>query len=277
MLPAATAEISELIRGPIADQELGRAAALLARIEYPDLEIRPVLEQLDRFADSVDGRLSGRRDGDAAVSAINQLLFEELDFQGNRHDYYDPRNSFLNDVLQRRTGIPISLSVVYLEIARKLDLPIHGVALPCHFLVKYHQRPKLFFIDPYHEGRLLNKRGCSELVRTLNGRPVELTDLHFAAVSDQHIILRMCNNLRGIYLTSRQYRKALQVIELILALEPNSPDELKQRAWLNQELGHRKQALNDLEIYAALRPDGQDAQDVQKWIGNIRRTLARLN
>ena len=277
MPTTATAELAELIRGPIAEQQLARAAASLALIEYPDLDVEPVVERLHRFADSLDARLGGRRDGHGAVSAINRLLFEELDFRGNRHDYYDPRNSFLNDVLERRTGIPISLSVVYLEIARQLDLPIYGVALPCHFLVKYEQRPRLFFVDPYHEGRLLNRQGCVELVRTLQGRAVELNDLHFAAVSDLHIILRMCNNLRGIYLTSRQYRKALQVIEVVLALEPNSPEELKQRAWLNHELGRRKEALNDLEIYAALRPEGSDSQDVQRWIENIRRTLAQLN
>ncbi len=277
MPTTATADLAERIRRAIEEQQLGCAAATLALIEYPDMEIERVADQLDRFADDVDRRLTGRRDGETAVSAINRVLFEDHGFQGNRQDYYDPRNSFLNDVLERRTGIPISLSVVYLEIARKLDLPIFGVGLPSHFLVKYQSGPKLFFIDPYHEGRLLNRQGCFELVRTLQGRSVELTDLHFAAVSDLHIVLRMCNNLRGVYLTSRRYRRALQVIETILALEPNSPDELKQRAWLNHELGRRKEALNDLEIYAALRPDGLDAEDVQTWIGNIRRTLAQLN
>ncbi len=277
-MPAtATNGLAELIRNPIANRQLGRAAGMLARIEYPDLDISPVLDELQRYADSVERRLKGRGDGAAVVSAINKVLFEDHGFQGNRHDYYDPRNSFLNDVLERRTGIPISLSVVYLEIARKLELPIYGVALPSHFLVKFEEPSKRFFIDPYHEGRLLNRQGCVDLVRTLQGRPVDLHDLHFVAVNDEHIILRMCNNLRVIYLTSRQYRKALEVIDVILAIEPNSPDEIKQRAWLNQELGRRKQALNDLEIYAALRPEGDDAKDVQTWMGNIKRTLAQLN
>ncbi len=257
--------------------DLGRAAATLARLEYPDADVDACARRIDELAARVADRWDGAKPPETAVSAINKLLFEDLGFHGNREDYYDPRNSFLNDVLERRTGIPISLSVVYIEIGRRLGLPIFGVGLPSHFLVKFDDRSRVFFIDPYHEGRVLNRQGCRELVKTLHGRPMELHDLHFAAVENRTIVLRMLNNLRAIYVNGRQHRRALEVLDAILALEPDSPEEVKQRAWVRHELGHRGAALRDLETYAGLRPEAEDAEQVQTWMNNLRRTLAHLN
>jgi len=257
--------------------DLARAAAALAKLEYPDLDFTPYVAEIDDYARAARRRLADRTKPESAISAINRVLFEELGFCGNRSDYYDPRNSFLNDVIERRTGIPISLSVLYIEIGRRLNLPIFGVGLPAHFLVKYDDGSRSIFIDPFHEGRVLNRQGCRDLLRTLHGRPVELTDLHFAAVDERHILLRMCTNLRRIYFASREYRKALAVIDAMLELAPESLEELKQRAWLQHELGKRAEALRDFELYAALNPDAADAGEVDQWISNIRRTLARLN
>ncbi|MBI1353114.1 MAG: tetratricopeptide repeat protein [Acidobacteria bacterium] len=270
-------QIRELFDRPDAEVDLGRAAATLARLEYPDADIEACMRRIDAYAGKVGARLDKGRPRETAVSAINKLLFEELGFRGNREDYYDPRNSFLNDVLERRTGIPISLSVLYLEIAKRLELPIYGVGLPSHFVVKYDDRSRLFFVDPYHEGRVLNQQGCRELVKTLHGRPVDLHDLHFAAVENRSIVLRMLNNLRAIYLSARRHRLALEVLDTILALEPDSAEEIKQRAWVRYELGERGSALRDLERYVDLRPNGADAEQVQDWMNKLRRTLAHLN
>jgi len=270
-------EIRILFDRADAEVDLGRAAAALARLEYPDVDVEACAQRLDDYAARVAARWDASKPQETAVSAINKLLFEELGFHGNREDYYDPRNSFLNDVLERRTGIPITLSVIYIEIGRRLGLPIFGVGLPSHFIVKYDDRSRVFFVDPYHEGRVLNRQGCAELVKTLHGRPVELHDLHFAAVENRTIVLRMLNNLRAIYVNSRQHRRALEVLDAILALEPESPDEVKQRAWVRHELGHRGAALRDLETYAGLRPEAEDAQQVQDWMNSLRRTLAHLN
>lgn len=260
-----------------ADVDLGRAAATLARLERPDADVDECSTQIDEFARVVSTRWDASKPKETAVSAINKLLFEDLGFHGNRDDYYDPRNSFLHDVLDRRTGIPITLSVLYIEIGRRLGLPIYGVGLPSHFVVKFDDRSRVFFIDPYHEGRVLNRQGCVELVKTLHGRPVELHDLHFAAVENRTIVLRMLNNLRAIYVHGRQHRRALEVLDAILALAPDSPEEVKQRAWVRHELGHRGAALRDLETYAGLRPEAEDAEQVQDWMNNLRRTLAHLN
>ena len=270
-------QIRALFDRPDAEVDLGRAAATLARLEYPDVDVDACLRRIDEHARNVARRLDKSRPRESGVSVINKFLFEDMGFRGNREDYYDPRNSFLNDVLERRTGIPISLSVLYMEIGKRLELPIYGVGLPSHFVVKYDDRSRLFFVDPYHEGRVLNQQGCRELVKTLHGRPVELHDLHFAAVENRSIVLRMLNNLRAIYVNGRQHRRALDVLDTILALEPDSPEEVKQRAWVQHELGHRGAALRDLERYAGLRPDAADAEQVQDWMNNLRRTLAHLN
>lgn len=270
-------QIRLLFDRPDADVDLGRAAATLARLEYPETDVDACARRLDEYAERVSGSWDSSKPKETAISAINKLLFEELGFHGNRDYYYDPRNSFLNDVLDRRTGIPITLSVLYIEIGRRLGLPIYGVGLPSHFVVKYDDRSRVIFVDPYHEGRVLNRQGCAELVKTLHGRPVELHDLHFAAVENRSIVLRMLNNLRAIYVSNRQHRRALEVLDAILVLAPDSAEEVKQRAWVQHELGHRGAALRDLETYAGLRPEADDAEQVQDWMNNLRRTLAHLN
>ena len=277
MGPSPSQEIAQLFKQPDHDVNLGQAACAIARLEYPAFDLSSCLDRIDDFASAASSMLSAGPEPDSAVKAINRLMFENLGFRGNHDDYYDARNSCINDVLERRTGIPITLSVVYLEIARRLGLPIYGVGLPSHFLVKYDDGSKLFFIDPFHEGRSLTREGCRDMLKQLHGRPVELTDLHFAAVENRQIVTRMCSNLRSIYLTNCEYQKALETVEIILALAPNSAEDLKQRAWIKHELGQRNAALEDLEAYAAIRPDGQDSEEIQAWMTNIRRTMAQLN
>lgn len=259
------------------DIDLGRAAAMLARLEYPDLEPADCVAELDALAEEAAERVDPATRREIRLSALNQALFERMGFTGNRRDYFDPRNSFLNDVLRRRTGIPISLSVVYIEVARRLDLPIFGVGLPGHFVAKYDDRSRIFFVDPFHDGRVLNRRGCEDLVRTIHGRDLELNENHFAAVTKRQIITRMCNNLRGIYVSTRRYDKALEALEINRGLGSLTAEDLKQRAWLHYETGRRSQALADLESYRRARPEGSDAAEIEAWISNIRRTLARLN
>ncbi len=277
-MPVAPAEqMRRLFDRPDAEVDLARAALALARIRYHDLDDSPTLRWLDQRARDAELRLDGAREPEAVVAAISGVLYEDCAFEGNRDDYYDPRNSFLNDVIARRTGIPITLSVLYMEIAKRLQAPIYGVGLPVHFMVKYHDARRRIYIDPFHEGRVLNRQGCRNLVKRLSGRQIELTDLHFAAVENRTIVLRMCNNLRDIFLNARQLQPGLAVIETMLALAPDSPDEIRQTAWLNHELGRRAKALEAIEHYAQLCPDLEDADNLDEWTNNIRRVQAQLN
>jgi regulator of sirC expression with transglutaminase-like and TPR domain len=211
------------------------------------------------------------------IAAMSRHLFEDLGFCGNAGEYFDPRNSFLNDVIERRTGIPITLSIVYLEVARHLDLPYFGVGLPGHFLVKYDDGKRRVFVDPFHGGRTLKRNQCQKWLRETLGRRVVLREHDFSAVDKGYIIRRMLNNLRDIYLNSRRYRKGLEVLEMMTVLSPGSTEEIKQRAWLHYELGQRKQARADLETYLSLCPQADDIDDVKKWIVALQRTQARLN
>lgn len=271
------AQLERLFRPTDAETDLGRAAATVARLEYPFLNIDELLGVFDEFAADIQAGLRPGARPETAVSSINRYLFEQRGFRGNRLDYYDPRNSFINDVLARRTGIPITLSIVYLEIARRLALPIHGVGLPGHFLVKYDDRSRVFFIDPFHEGKVLNRQGCNDLLEKLHGSPVKLNEAQFAATTKRQIIVRMLHNLRSIYVTSRQYRKALETLDAISAVSPSTPEDLRERAFLHQELGQRAEALQALEAYAARHPNAEDAEQLEQWRTNLRLTLARLN
>jgi regulator of sirC expression with transglutaminase-like and TPR domain len=257
--------------------DLGEAALVLAQLEYPNLNVGQYVEVLDDLARQAASRLVGRYDPDRTIEQLNHFLFTELGFHGNERDYYDPRNSFLNDVLDRRTGIPITLAVVYLEITRRLGLPFYGVGLPGHFLIKYDDNRKVTFLDPFQGGRTLDRDECQDLVRSLKGDDVFLTALDFRAVDNRHIVTRMLNNLRSIYLTTRRYRKATGVMDMILSLMPASPEEVKQRAWLHYEMRHLSRARQDLETYLSLRSDAEDAESVMDWIKEIRQSLAQLN
>lgn len=255
--------------------DLGEAALVIAQLEYPDLDAGRYLGVLDDYARQAGSRLVGRYDPDRIIGQLHEFLFGELGFRGNEEDYYNPRNSFLNDVLERRTGIPITLAVVYLEITRRLGLPFYGVGLPGHFIVKYDDNRQVKFIDPFHGGRLLDQEECTDLVRGHRAEGPESRD--FRAVDNRYIIIRMLNNLRGIYHNNMQYRKAVGVMDMILSLLPASPEEIKQRAWLHYKLGNFSQARHDLDTYLTFCPDAEDADSVREWLNEIHEALARMN
>ncbi|MDA1313274.1 MAG: tetratricopeptide repeat protein [Acidobacteria bacterium] len=269
-------QLDQLFSAPDHAVEIGRAALILARLEYPDLDLSAQLEQIELFAAEASRRLPDEYDPFAGIGRLNDYLFGELGFRGNEQDYYDPRNSFLNDVIERRVGIPITLSVVYLEITRRLGLPFYGVGLPGHFLLKYDDNRRAIFIDPFHGGRILEVEDCRDLARSISGR-TEVTTEHLRAVTNRQIVIRMLNNLRSIYLRTRQYRKCMVALDAFLILVPGSPETHKQRAFLHHELGHSRQAVEQLEQYLALCPEASDVAEIQKSILGIRRRQVSLN
>jgi regulator of sirC expression with transglutaminase-like and TPR domain len=277
MVISAAERLREIFSGPEDEIDLGRAALALARLEHSDLDEDSYVARLREFAEQLRPNLLQSLASKDVVDAVSRHLFEKLGFCGNEGDYYDLRNSFLSDVIDRRTGIPITLSVVYLEVARHLDLPYFGVGLPGHFLVKYDDGCQRVYVDPFNGGRTLKRSQCQKWLREILGRRVVLREHDFAAVDKRYIIRRMLNNLRDIYLNSRRYRKGLEVIEMLQLLSPGATEELKQRAWLHYELGQHKQAREELETYLATRPNAEDLEDVKKWILALRRTQARLN
>ena len=269
--------LCELLKRPDGDADLAEAALTLATLEYPALEIARYLGILDGSADSAARSLAGRDDPEEAVCALSAYLAGECGYIGNSAEYYDPRNSFLNDVITRRTGIPITLSIVYLAVARRLGLPLFGVGLPGHFIVKFDDGKNILLLDPFNAGKLLDRSGCEDLARSAAGRDIRLSDEHLSAATNHSIIVRMLYNLRGIYSHSLQHRKGLGVADILVKIAPANGYEYRNRAGLHLQLGNGAQARADLETYLTLRPDAADAEDVKKAIAGIRKSQAMMN
>ena len=277
MLSPVAVELGRIFEAPTHRVDLGRAALVLARFEYPALDVDSYLKKFDQFAKDAPAPPESGYEPERVIDDLNRYFFEGLGFAGNKDDYYNQRNSFLNDVIDRRTGIPISLAVVYLEVARRLGLPFYGVGLPGHFVVKYDDGRREIYIDVFRRGALLDRDGCQALVTTLRGQDTPLSESDFRGVDSRHILIRMLNNLRNIYLDSRQYRKGLPVLDAIVALAPAVADTLKHRAWLHHEMGQWAEARRDLETYLSLRPDADDASDARRWISRLRKKQAAMN
>lgn len=252
--------------------ELDRVALEIARIEYPDLDANAAIAQLDHHAFAVAERARDLSDGQSFVEAANEYLFGEAGFRGNDEDYYNPDNSCLNRVLETKRGIPITLSVIYIEVARRLAKRARGVGLPRHFIVRYDDVDYSALIDPYHGGALLDLAQCCRLAQ------VEALDIGMLQPVDRrHIAMRMINNLRGIYFARHEPEKALQILDLLIAAEPESADEHKQRAVALIQQQRTREALGELKRYLELSPDAPDREQVDEQIQNISFWLASQN
>jgi len=255
---------------------LGEAALLIAAEEYARLDVDLYLERLDYFGDLARVRACAAQDAADFITALNTTLFEGIGFRGNGENYYDPRNSFLNEVIDRRIGIPITLTVVYIEVARRIGFPIKGVGLPFHFIAKHEADGGDIFIDPFNEGRLLGTAGCAELVTEMSGGKLELQLEHLAAATTKQILSRMLSNLLGIYSMS-DHSRALAAIERILLITPQSTAHIRDRGLLLARLGDHTEAIAELERYLELTPDAPDEDSVRAQIKSILQSRARLN
>lgn len=263
----------DLLAGRPSDIELEQAALAIARIEYPDLEAGSVIRQLDHHAFAIAERARDLSDGQSFVAAAKEYLFGELGLRGNDEDYYNPDNSCLNRVLETRRGIPITLSVIYIEIARRLSKPARGVGLPGHFIVRYDDPRYSALIDPYHSGAILDQAQCCRLAHVESLDPAMLDP-----VDRRHIVVRMLNNLRRIYFERQQPDKALQILDLLIAAAPDSADEHKQRAVALLQLQRMREAVAAFRRYLDLSPpETPDRERVEEQIHHIGFWLASQN
>ncbi len=250
--------------------ELDEAALLLAEIEHPGLDHEPWIRILDSYAVELAGRLR-KGGGEGFVRAANAYLFEELGFNGNVKDYYNPANSCLNEALANRTGIPIMLSVVYLEIARRLSEPVFGIGLPRHFVIQYDDGLFSTYIDPFHAGRLLTAAECLEIAGTDTGAGA------LDRVNNRQILARMINNLRGVYFSRRAHRKTVQLLSLLLEANPYAAEEYKQRGAAYLQMEQTRAAKADFERYLELAPDAPDRAEIEKSLASLTRWLVGMN
>jgi regulator of sirC expression with transglutaminase-like and TPR domain len=255
---------------------LAEAALLIAAEEYPRLNVAAYLDKLDRIADLARDRIPLGVSASDYITAINATLFDDYGFQGNRDNYYDPRNSFLNEVIDRRLGIPITLSVIYMEVARRLGFAVEGVGLPGHFIVRHQGASETIYIDPFNRGRVLGEMACAELVAEISGGKTELLPAHLSPVTRRQILMRMLSNLLSIYARS-DHRRALAVIERILIIQPTSAAHVRDHGLLLALVGQTAKALATLELYLKMAPTAADADLVREQIKTIKQESAKLN
>ena len=258
--------------------DLATAALAIARTEYPALDVLHYLARLEKLAERVRGRMRSNPTARETLAMLNRVLFDEEGLRGNRHDYYDPRNSFLNDVLDRKLGIPITLSVVYMDVARRVGFPMAGTGMPGHFLLKHYDvMAGEIIIDPYNRGRIVSEAECQQRLNEIYSGELELRPEYLQAVTHREILTRMLNNLRQVYFTKRNFTKGLVILDLLLAIPPANPELLRERGLVRLSLEQYLGAARDLGSYLKACPNAADAEDVAETLDMLRQLLARLN
>jgi regulator of sirC expression with transglutaminase-like and TPR domain len=285
-------ELLQAVNAP--GTELARAALVVARIEFPKLDAEPYLMRLDAMGDAARTAIADHvaATGDntpvGGIKTINRYLFDELGFEGNREKYDDPRNSCLNDVLDRRTGIPITLSVVYLEVARRAGLTMEGVNFPRHFLIRCADQSARgksgLILDPFHGGMILSEQKCRVLLQQHVGPEVSFSRSLLAPATRPEIVVRMLLNLKRLYVNMRSFPQARDVIELLVAMTPSALSELRDRGLLAYHLNDVSGALRDLQTYLKLasmseldKDERQEHEQIWEHVKTLRRRVAALN
>ncbi|NJM27628.1 MAG: tetratricopeptide repeat protein [Pseudanabaena sp. RU_4_16] len=261
--------VSRIPDSELTTTQLVEAALAISWEEYPHIDLSSYRDALDGMASDLRQRLQGISYPLKVISEINRYLFEEQNFCGNEHNYYDPRNSFLTDVISRRMGIPLTLSMVYMAIGDRIGFPLEGVSLPGHFILRPQRSDIEVFIDPFAKGEIMFKEDCAAKLVQIYGPQAELKPEYLETVGVRRILERMLMNLKLIYLNQKKFHKALSTIEKILMLWPNSSTQIRDHGLLCYQLERYVEARSDLETYLDLSPYADDAELIQKLIDEM--------
>ncbi len=270
----------QIAAAPDRQVNLAEAALVIAAGEYQQLDIDGYLERIEDLAAQFRRRLRQDIPPTEIIIALNHYFFEELGFAGNSEEFYDPRNSFLNDVIDRKLGIPITLSILYIEIGRRAGLKLRGVSFPGRFLVTCPVRDGAIVLDPYAKGASLSIEDLRQHLRILHeGIDVapEVVKSMIAAASNKEILTRILRNLKSIYLNQREMLKALSVADRIIAVAPDAAAEYRDRGRIYLELECFRAALEDFRHYLQLEPRADDADAVMRHVSELQQTASRLN
>jgi len=252
------------------DLTLDRAAFMVAKtLQYPSLNIDEQLQILDFMANELKNFINHKERPTEIINAMNEYIFAKQAFAGNVEDYYDPRNSYLNDVLARKTGIPITLSVLYIELARRVGFNLHGVGLPGHFLIKYAENDLEIVIDPFNKGRILAYEDYQVLLDQLYNGQVRFEKRFLNAVTHEQILIRMLRNLKDAFVYSYDYNKALMTTDMILAINSDLAEEFRDRGMILYYKKLYSDALSNLTKYLEMQPDASDTDNILAIIRDI--------
>ncbi|WP_299293144.1 SirB1 family protein [Nitrosopumilus sp.] len=236
-------------------------------LEYPDLDVEQYIEKINKIGMSLKESVSDVKNPTYLISMLNEHLFENLGFAGDDDDYYNPKNNFLNEVIDKKTGLPITLSILYAEVAKFVGLDLKIVGFPSHILVKYNEE---MILDPFYDGRLLDIDDLQDILDTNFGGELEFQPEFLDEVSPEQILLRMTRNLKNSYAQSFVYDKALRCVDMVLAIEPESPDDIRDKGILEERMLNSDVALQYLNKYLEINPNAEDVDFILELIRSIK-------
>lgn len=267
--------LTTLSTNPDADIDLARVSLLIARDAYSQLNPRAYLRKIDNLAGYVRPRMTGSLA--ARTAALSSFLFEECGFAGNTRHYYDPRNSYLNKVLDRQVGLPIALSVLAVAVGRRAGLDVVGVGLPGHFVAKAVDGDEEVVFDPFNGGQFLDPEACEAIVESVTGQPFEATPQSLAATPPGAIVARMLQNLKTAYVADRAYVRAARVTHRLTQLIPGDPSQQRDLGVLLVQGDRHGRAITPLRRYLRAAPDADDAPDVRRFLSQALTEVSRWN
>ncbi len=268
--------LATLADNPNYPVDLARVALLIAHDAYPNMNPWAYLRKLDRLAGQLRRRLSGSLI--ERTAELSSFLFDECGFSGNTEHYYDPRNSYLNKVLDRQIGLPISLSLVAIAVGKRAGLRVEGVALPGHFVAKaVDANGDEVVFDPFNGGQFLDSEGCEALVSAITGRPFEVTPEALAATSPHTFVLRMLMNLKTAYIADRSHLRAARIARRITQLLPGDPLQRRDLGLLLVQAGRHGAAVDHLQHYVSAVPNADDSRDVEQILSRALAEVAKWN
>jgi regulator of sirC expression with transglutaminase-like and TPR domain len=276
---------AQIVRREDARIDLARACLMIAEDAYPGLDVERYIGEIERMAMRLRARLPQSSSAEEKVVALNQFLYEDLGYWGNTDDYYDPRNSYLNEVIERKTGIPITLSILYMELGRRIGLPLEGVSFPGHFLVRLRLRGGMLVLDPFAGGAPQSEDDLRNRVKRVipdgvadNLPASELPlDQFLEPATNRQILSRVLRNLKGIYREADKPERMLDVLNRMLLVTPGASAELRDRGYVYQRLACYRAALKDLTDYTEREPDAVDLDEVRGKLFELSALCARLN
>jgi regulator of sirC expression with transglutaminase-like and TPR domain len=265
----------ELAHRPESLLDLTEASLVIALEEYPGLEVDRYLRQMDAWSKAIRERIEGCSDIARIIEEINRFFFEQEGFHGEGSDYYDPRTAFLNEVLDRHAGLPITLSIIYIELCRRVGVQTSGVALPGHCLVRVSAAGEDILIDPFDDGRVLTAVECQKLLDQVFGGGVRLSEHHLRNCSKRQVLAKLLSHLKAVYMTHDDFDGALASIDRLLILDENDPYEMRDRAMVAMRTHRYSEALESQERYLALLPHAEDRRAILEHIACLRSWLIK--
>ncbi|MFQ5782502.1 MAG: SirB1 family protein [Nitrosopumilus sp.] len=236
-------------------------------LEYSDLNVEKYIEKINQIGMSLKESISDVKNPTYLISMINEHLFENLGFMGDDEDYYNPKNNFLNEVIDKKSGLPITISILYVEVAKFVGLDLKIVGFPSHILVKYNEE---MILDPFYDGRLLDIDDLQEILDTNFDGELEFQPEFLDEINQEQILVRLARNLKNSYVQSFVYDKALRCVNMVLAIDPESPEDIRDKGILEERLLNSDTALKYLNKYLEINPNAEDVDFILELIRSIK-------